>query len=303
MSTHDSSKIKSIEVFLYCLFFIACFFSIASAENYVGIILDGYQNNCIVQSRGEDYDCTEYRQLYAGDKIIKKQDLKELKIKWAPYTSGKELDKKTIMVVFEPPKDKKEIVQSVKRILGFIKTGHVVSIGATRGVDHMMAPQPGNNATMIPGQKSNFICNSGGGKYIIFKNNKEIEMFKKDLKGENSVQISPDEIGMKSGELYSWYITETRTNKQFNIRVLSQDLTEQVTNDLMEIEKQQISTFEKMIQKAVYLQFMSDAYPQDIDMYWLSYILLQEIKDKSILSQDDLTLIEDLKRNYLRHVR
>ena len=78
----------------------------------------------------------------------------------------------------------------LKEFSVFIKTGHVVSIGATRGIDHMMVPQPGNNATMISGQKSNFSCNSGGGKYIIFKNNKEIEIFKKDLKGENSVQIS-----------------------------------------------------------------------------------------------------------------
>ena len=303
MNTYDNSKIKYIEILLCCLFLTVCFFSIASAENYVGIILDGYQNNCIVQSRGEDYDCMEYKKLYAGDKIINKQNVDELKIKWAPYASGKALDKTTIIAVFEPPKDKKNIVQSVKRILSFMKTGHVLSIGATRGGVHMMVPQPGNNATMISGQKSNFICKNGGGKYIIFKNNKGIEIFKKDLKGENSVQISPDEIGMKSGEVYIWYIIGTGTNKQFNIQVLSQDLTEQVTNDLMEIEKQQISTFEKMIQKAVYLQFMSDAYPQDIDLYWLSYILLQEIKDKSILSQDDLALIEDLKRNYLRHVR
>jgi hypothetical protein len=109
--------------------------SIASAGNYIGIILEGYQKDCVVESDGEKYDCKESRnrRLYAGDKVTKKPDIKVLKIKWAPYASGKELDATSLLVVFEPPKDKKGIVLAVKEFLGLVKTGHTVSVGATKG--------------------------------------------------------------------------------------------------------------------------------------------------------------------------
>jgi hypothetical protein len=285
------------------VFFTLCVFSRASAENYIGIILEGFQKNCTVQSRGEDYDCRESRQLYAGDKVIKKPDIKALKIKWAPYASGKVLDKTSLLVIFEPPKDKKGIVQGVRDMLGLAKTGHTISVGATRGGAEIVIPQPGNNATLISGQKSTFAWESEGGKYIVFKDSKGTEVFKKELGGEPVLQLSPEEIGMKPGEVYTWNIAGTRTHREFRVRVLPHDVAQQVTSDLREIEQQPISIVEKKFRKAVYLQFMSDAYPQDIDLYWLSYRLLEGIKDEGILKEDDKILLGDLKRNYLRHVR
>jgi hypothetical protein len=303
MNIHRGGKMKAVVVAGCCVFCTLCLFSRASADNYIGIILEGYQRDCIVQSRGEEYDCRESRQLYAGDKVIKKPDIKALKIKWAPYASGKELNKTSLLVIFEPPNDKKGIVQGVRDMLGLAKTGHTISVGATRGGADMVIPQPGNNATLISGQKSTFAWESEGGKYIVFKDSKGAEVFKKDLKGEPVLQLSPEEIGMKPGEAYTWNITGTRTNREFRVRVLPQDVAQQVTGDLREIEQEPIGTVEKVLRKAVYLQFMSDAYPQDIDLYWFSYRLLEGIKDERILKEDDKVLLSDLKRNYLRHVR
>ena len=52
-----------------------------------------------MQSRGENFSCNESRQLYPGDKVIKKPDAKALKIKWAPYAGVKEIDNTTLMFV------------------------------------------------------------------------------------------------------------------------------------------------------------------------------------------------------------
>jgi len=273
----------------------------ASAENYIGIILDGYQKGCLVHSREEIYDCNENRQLFVGDKIIKEQNVQALKIKWAPYASGKELDKTSLLVIFEPPKDKKGIVQGVKEFLGLVKTGHSVSIGATRGISDEVFFQPGNNATLIKGQKITFAWGSEGGKYIIFKNSNGVEIFKKDLKGESFLQLSPEDIGMKPDEVYLWNISGIKNSRKFKIRLLAQDITQQVNEDLKKIDKETSGDVNKIIQKAGYLQFMSDAYPQDIDLYWFSYLILRLNQDEKSLNEEERVLLGDLKRNYLRH--
>ncbi len=303
MKNHKSYEKKAILICVSCFFFMLCVFSTAAAENYIGIILNGYQKDCLVHSMGEDYYCSEKRQLYAGDKITKKQNIKELKIKWAPYASGKELDKTSLLVTFEPPKDKKSIVLSVKEILGFVKTGHSVSIGATRNISDGVVFQPGNNATLIPGQKTTFLWESVGGKYIIFKNSSGMEIFRKDLKSEEFINLTPEEIGMKQGEVYLWNISGIKNNRQYKIRLLDQDITGLVNEDLKKIERETTSSANKMIQKAGYLQFISDAYPQDIDLYWLSYLILGENKNENTLNEDEKIIFENLKSNYKGHVR
>jgi hypothetical protein len=166
-----------------------------------------------------------------------------------------------------------------------------------------MAPQPGDNATLISGQNVTFAWESDGGKYIVFKDNKGAEIFRKDLKGQSSIQLYPEEMGMKTSEVYTWTISGSRSNKQFKVRLLSSEVARQVTADLKEIEKEAISDTKKMIRKAAYLQFMSDSYPQDIDLYWLSYSVLENITDECGLKEDDKVLLEELRKNYLRHVR
>lgn len=279
------------------------FLPTASAENYVGIILDGYQKNCVVQSVGIDYDCNDKRQLYAGDKVTKTPDINEVKIKWAPYATGKELTKTSLMVLFEPPKDKKNIVQGIKDMLGLAKTKHKMFIGATRGGFGEIIPQPGNKATLFPDQATTFACESDGGMYLVFKDSKDREIFKKKLGDDPFVRLTPEEIGMRPDEVYTWKISGSRTNSQFTVRLLPMGVVHQVKADLTKIEKEAMGKVDESIQKALYLQFMSDAYPEEIDIYWLSYIVLETIKDDVTLSSDDRSLIDELRRNYRRHTR
>ena len=296
-------KIPPLVVVGVCLLILFLGISPVSSENYIGIILDGYQNDCLVTSRGEDYACKENMQLYTGDMVIKKPDVKTLKVKWAPYAGGKQLDLTSMIVTFEPPKNKKGFLSKVKEFLGLMKTGHTKYVGATREITELLIPQPGNNATLISGQKTTFSWESDEGKYIIFKNDIGLELFKKDLNRESSIQLSPEEIGMKTGMVYVWNIRGIKGNKPFKIRLLAQDTAQQVTGDLMQIDKEPISNFEKILKKAIYLQFISDAYPNEMDLYWLSYLFLDQIKDETVLARDDKVILDELKKNYLRHVR
>jgi len=294
---------KALSSAVWFFVLVLWFPSTASAENYVGIILDGYQKNCVVHSMGIDYDCNDKRQLYAGDKVTKTPDINEVKIKWAPYTTGKELTKTSLMVSFEPPKDKKNIVQGIKDMLGLAKTKHKMFIGATRGGFGDIIPQPGDKATLLPGQETTFACESDGGRYLVFKDSKDREIFKKKLGEDPVVRLNPEEIGMRPDEVYTWKISGSRTNSQFTVRLLPMAVVHQVKADLMKIEKEAMGKVDELIQKALYLQFMSDAYPKEIDMYWLSYTVLETVKDDVTLSNDDRSLIDELRRNYRRHTR
>lgn len=283
---------------------VICAIKIVAAESYVGIILDGYQKDCIVQSRNAEYDCREGLPLYEGDKIIKRPDIGELKIKWAPYASGKKIDSTMMEVVFNPPKDKKGIVQSLREILGLVKTKYLITTAASRGDSGKNGvAQPGNTATVIAGQKIRFTWDDDDVKFIVFQDSKGREVFKKYVKGESSVQLTPEEIGMIPSESYIWHVSGQRDDKQSKIRLLSSDITKLVTDDLKEIENEGISDTEKLIKKAAYLQFMSDSYPKDIDLYWLSYKFLEGIGEKTTLKEDNTAVLNELRKKYLRHVR
>lgn len=272
------------------------------AENYIGVIIDGYQKDCTVRSREENYDCEGYRLLYAGDIITKKPSIKSVQIKWAPYASGKEMDRTSTQVVFEPPKDRKGVLQRTKELLGLMKTAHRMEVGASRG-GFLVVPQPGSNASLISGEKTTFSWNDQNGKYIIFGNSSGREIFRKELKGESYVDLSPEDIGMSAGETYTWYISGSGSTRQNTIRVLPQGLAIQVLGDLAQIDKGSVSGTDKLIEKSLYLQFISDAYPQDMDLYWLSYRLIKGILAEEIPDDDTRAIAAQLKNNYLRRVR
>lgn len=284
-------------------FFLFSTISSVSAETYIGILLDGFQRDCSVQSSGETFPCQERRQLYKGDKVTKLPNIHSLKIKWAPYAGGKKLNATTLLVTFEPPENKKGVLENVKEMVGFVKTKHNVAIGATRGGPYgPRVPQPGNHATVMPGQKITFVSESGTGKTIVFKDSDDKEIFTKDLEGALSVQLTPEEIGLKPREVYTWSISGARKGRLFTIRLLSREITKLVTADLMEINREELSEAGKGMKKATYLQFMSDAYPKELDLYWLSYQVLEEIKEKSTLNEDDKILVQELTKSYLKHL-
>ena len=286
--------------FVFCMVWL---FSSASAATYIGIILEGYEKDCKVQSGGATYDCEESRRLYAGDRVLKKPSIKSLRIKWAPYARGQEQDQTTLMAIFEPPQDKKHILLSLKEVLGLLKTGHTAYVGATRARQRVDVPQPGNNATLIPGYRTRFVWKTDDGEYIAFKDANGTEVYKKDLGGGSHAIIAPEEIGMKSGEIYTWGAGEPGSNRRLSLRLLANDAAQQILADLEAINKEGIGTFQKALKKAVYLQFISDAYPSDIDLYWLSYFILEKIEEIGVPEDEDRALVDELERNYFRHVR
>ena len=127
-------------------------------------------------------------------------------------------------------------------------------------------------------------------------------MFKRELRGDSWVPLTPEEIGMKPFEVYSWGTSGPKSSKPLTVRLLGNEMIQQVTADLKEIEGEESGEAEKTIKKSTYLQFMSDSYPKDIDLYWLSYQLLSETQGKGAFDQDDQNVVQELRKNFLKHV-
>jgi hypothetical protein len=284
------------------------FFSVVPgvfAESHIGIILDGYQNDCRIQRGNKIIPCEGQGLLYKGDKILKQPDTRSLKIKWAPFAGAKQLDNATLLAAFEPPENKQSVLQSLKELIGFVKTRHTVTMGVTRGMPSGAGiSQPGNIgniATVLPGEKITFALESNG-DHIVFKDQSGKEVFQRDLRGASTVQLTPEEIGIKPDYTYTWSISGPKESKQYYIRLLNSENSQMIGAALKEIDREEMDESMKHIKKAVYLQFMSNAYPGDIDLYWLSFQILEECREKGFAREDNEFLIQELVNNYRRRV-
>jgi len=241
--------------------------------------------------------------LYIGDEVTRKPDIGALNIKWIPYAKEKKLNKTTLAVLFEPPKSKNLILHIINEYLVFVKMEHNVSVAATRGaLSEYGMTQPGNNSTIISGYKITFVCEGGCSRYLVFMDSKGNEIYKREVKDEYILQLTPEEIGMKKSEIYYWKLSNLKTNKPFKIRLLTEELAQLVIWDLEKLANEKISDPEKKIKQAAYLQFLSDTYPDEIDLYWLSHQILDELKEDAFLKDDDQIVRAKLKKNYLRHL-
>jgi hypothetical protein len=323
---------------IYFLCFLAFDFISSTnsyAFNHKGIILDGYQQDCTIQVQSvpnkekEEYECTLSRLLFPGYKVIKKPDAKALKIKWAPYTRGEIKDSTTLIVVFDPPKDKKDIFSSILEYMGFMKTSRSISSSATAcrektsdkmakgSVDGMPTElgfselgdsattieaynifYPNDSSTILPEQVMDFYWGSKEGEDIIFEDSTGAEIFKRNVKSIIHLGLTPEEIGLKSGGTYTWYVTGLRRFKKNRIQILDREFYQQVLSDLYEIDIEKKSTNSNAIalKKAAYLDLLSDSYPAKINLYWLSYQILKGISEET-LSPEDKSLRDALIKN------
>ena len=79
--------------------------------------------------------------------------------------------------------------------------------------------------------------------------------------------------------------------------LVSEQSEKQVMDGLAGIEAEQIPVHEKVVRKAAFLQLISDAYPDTIDLYWLSLQLLQGVA----VNNSDAKAVCGIKLRYINH--
>jgi hypothetical protein len=246
-------------------------------------------------------------ELFQGDEIIKLPDTKKVRIQWLypPYTKAEQLNKTTLKISYNPPSNKgvlgtsKEVLGLLKDALPFVKESAKVSKPvATRAlsspyIDLWIIPQPGYSSTLLKGYPVTFYWGIESADSIIFNDSKGNVVFRKDVRGKSSIELTPEEIGLKVNEVYKWDMEGFKLDGPYTIRMLGDEITKQTKNGLKEIEDMGISNEEKSIYKALYLQTVSDLFPQEVDLYWLSYIMIKPLNND---------ISKELKRRCLLHL-
>jgi len=272
-----------------------------AAQNHAGFIQAECQDCFIIGDDGKS-PCAKGTKLFIGDKITSKQGVDAKIFDLAPFAAIEKVDKETVQIVLIPPKEKTDIFHQTMKFLGFSKRSYKAIVTGTRGGDHgSKFPSPDNGATILLEQKITFNWGSDQGKTFVIKDAQDKEVFTCDVTGKTLIQILPREAGMKAGSLYSWMVKGEGIDLRYHLKTADDKMAQLITMDLKKIDNEKIMAEERLLKKAGYLQLMSSTYPQEVDLFWLSKLSLDEITDGESLSKEHKLILNELRKNYDLH--
>jgi len=255
----------------------------AFADAAVGMIIDGHKGNCSIKKKnGATMKCRAGMQLHIGDEVTRTPDAKSIKILWlAPaLTRSVETGKTSFRVTAAPPPNKKDIASVSQTTIPFLK-----KLPFARQTDtscsQALITTPGYSTTLLP-QENTVFSWPVGGKTFIVADAKKYQVVRAPLSGERSLSLSPERIGMQPGQKYMWYIEGVDTDEFFDIRLLAKEHVSLVRDGFASIDKATSNTEERAVRKAAFVQLLSDIYPKEVDLYWLSAQLVENITHDAV---------------------
>lgn len=271
------------------------------AQNYVGIILSGYEKDCTVLRQGTTYRCAKERHLYIGDRITKKPSINVLMIKWAPYVSGAIKDEISMEVVGPSGQLKgKTLVASLKQyVADFVKPPEHGEIGTfTRTSVQLLS-----HATLMQDYPMEISWPDETITSFTVVDMANRKIYESMTESKAPVFLVPSKIGIKSLEKYTVYITSNWGRRKLDILLMDRMTQEEVLAGLRDIDGENLPKPDSLIRKAAYLQLISDVYPDKIDLYWLGNQLLEENKNLYRFTADQKRIIEALTDRYYDHYK
>lgn len=211
--------------------------------------------------------------LYKGDMLTIPQGRDRLEIAFAPFAELTAEGSKYV-VQYDPPTGLKAIVWKVcDRLLSFWTNVEYAEVAASRGIANSSLPRqsipdllPGSDATLLMNQIVNFKWHEPVSGRFSIRDEKGKVIFSKNLTGANSTEIIPSKIGLIPGGEYTWETGETR----YRFRIIPQDDEAMIMSQLNLIDADDMSETARIMKKSEYVQYISDCFPAEIDLYWLS---------------------------------
>jgi hypothetical protein len=273
------------------------------AANFVGIILSGYEENCEVTHLKKVYDCEDRRELFMGDVVKKKPSVKALKIKWAPYVKGETRGQVFLEVVPSTAGGfKGDIYAGMAKqyVKDFVKPA---DYNTTAVVSR--APAAGSlfpaRMSLIKGITVKLPKADAAARSVVVTDSTGRVIYQKQSDGSGDLTLKSEEMGARQGESYTARFAGGAGTKESVISLLDEGLAMEVMKGLEYIDREKASKSDRELKKAVYLQLITDAYPEKMDLYWLSDQLLRE-KDLRFTGEQEETAAA-LRRRYVDHFR
>lgn len=248
-----------------------------------GIIAGDAGGDTVIVRDGQQLPANRGEALYEGD-ILRGAGVSSLSIEWHPYAKGEMISGSEMKVVYAPPGTMDLAVYKVKEFFGFVDGEMRAQYAATRapvlpaaGIGERY-PLPGYAATVLPGQPATFAWGEIKGRALVVETGDKKVVFRKEVSGQKGVDMTPEEMGLAPGQAYVWRVEGLYD--VFKLRVLDNDSARQVLDGLRTIDAGAGSSGEKLLDKAMFLQFASESNPQKLDLYWLSYRYLKAASEE-----------------------
>ncbi len=186
-----------------------------------------------------------------------------------------------------------KIGNAIASYLGFIKEDFYSTSATQRNI--YLTKFSDSSLTVVDFLPVIFTCSNG--KTFTVYDFDHRELFTEELKGENSFEFIPQKIDLKSDSIYYWRIMDNFDGREGEIKIIDNKFQKKIRSAFSAIDKLAKNLSERNIKKALYLQIISEIYYNDLDLYWLSYQIIQNI---------NLSKYPDAKyvlTRYIQHVK
>lgn len=238
--------------------------------------------------------------LYPNDRIT--GDINAVKFNVAPYTSI-EKEGSTCVIRYNPPTAwERTKDEALDMLNSFLRSVEVLTYGSSRGSGDSinasnLVPQPGYVVTLLSGQKVTFSWWSSKNKTFFITDDKGKKVFEKDISGMTSIELDLS-AKLQTGKQYFWSVDGNPKNCK--ITKLDKKKEKEILSRLKEIDADKnLSENARILRKVNYVQLISDIYPEQIDLYWLS---AQWLLDFKATTEEDLNYQQFLLEQCSNHL-
>jgi len=214
--------------------------------------------------------------LFPND-IIYCRDAKKIIINWAPYAHSKFLNDSEIVAAVVSRTDSRNMLSkignAITSYLGFIKEDFYSTSAAQRSI--YLTKFSDSSLTVVDFLPVIFTCSTCKTFTVYDYDHKEL--FTEELKGENSFEFIPQKRNLKFDSIYYWKIMDNYDGREGEIKLIDNKFQKRIRSDFSAIDKLTTNLSERNIKKALYLQMLSEIFYNDLDLYWLSYQMIQNI--------------------------
>ena len=196
-------------------------------------------------------------------------------------------------VFYDPPQNRHKIVAAVQEMLGFTHERMqrwTITTATRKTNDTGNAQLPGSVSTLITGYPFKFLWCGEKARRVVITDSTGNPVFAQTVKGLQSLVITPEKMGLKKGESYSWEVEGSHCSGE-QLRLLEGENESVVIDAFAKIAgTEKLSDNDKVLAKAAFVQFLSESYPDDVALNWLCYELTDTLEQKSVLNDEKLMI-------------
>lgn len=251
-----------------------------AGREIVGIFLKSEKDDCTLIRIKQSYPCVQGIKLIPDDVIVTSRPIESLKIQWIQDRPPTKKETANCYRVVNEIREKSSLISLIFDIPDFNrKASHVIAAIHTRGNDEY-TEMLGDNATLIPGFQVTFSRFVGTTRRLVIEDSAG-----NVVKKSSSLVVTPEMMGLKKGNSYNWKIENTNFHGT-NLKLLDDDSIKVVMEAFEKIEANNaLGTNDKVIAKASFVLFMSESYPKEVSLNWLSYQLIDQ-RESAFLDAD-----------------